>query len=450
MFVLLKFEGYYMDSQFSFFDSSSSIPLADRMRPTTLDDFVGQRHLLNKGMPLRTMIDNDSISSMIFWGPPGVGKTTLAKIIANVTSSDYYEISAVTSGVKDLKDIIKVAKNNRLTGVKTIVFVDEIHRFNKLQQDAFLPDVENGNIIFIGATTENPSFEVNNALLSRTMVYRLNSLKNDDICRILDLALESPKGFGELNVKYEHEVVKKIAISSNGDARTALNYLEVLVQCAPSNQEGVLIDNNLLVNILPKKAFLYGKNGDEHYDYISALHKSMRCSDCDASAYWLERMLQAGEDPIFIARRLIRFASEDIGMADPNALKIAVSAFEAVKYIGMPECDVNLMQAVIYMSITSKSNSLYKCCEKAKEVVAKTQTLPVPLQLRNPSTDLVKQMGYGTGYQYAHDSNDAIVAMRCLPDELLDTEFYFPTENGKEKYVAERILFIKQRKKAKG
>lgn len=435
-----------MNTQFSFFDSDVPIPLADKMRPTNLDEFVGQEHILSLGMPLRSMIDNDLITSMIFWGPPGVGKTTLARIIANLTSSDYHELSAVVSGVKDIKEMISRAKNNRISGIRTIVFIDEIHRFNKIQQDALLPDVENGNITLIGATTENPSFEVNNALLSRTIVYRLNALRTEDINKIIIYALTSSKGFGNQNVIYNQEVVQKIAISSGGDARTALNFLELLIQFAPKQEDGIVIDEKLLKTVLPQKAFLYGKKSDEHYDCISALHKSMRNSDCQAAAYWLERMLQAGEDPIFIARRLIRFASEDIGLADPTALCMAISAYNAVRYVGMPECDVNLMQAVIYMSMTLKSNSLYKCCEKAKDIVAQTQTLSVPFHLRNASTELERQLGYGVGYQYAHDCEDSISMMECLPSELSGIELYVPTNNGKEKVIADRMEYIKKRK----
>ena len=430
-----------MNTQFSFFDDSISIPLANKMRPSSLDEFVGQEHILGKGMPLRSMIDNDTISSMIFWGPPGVGKTTLARIIANLTTSDYHELSAVTSGVKEIKDVLNTAKANRRSGIKTIIFIDEIHRFNKL-----LPDVENGNIILIGATTENPSFEVNNALLSRTMVYRLNALKTDDISRIICNALTSTKGYVEQCIVYTEEVVEAVAISSNGDARTALNYLELLIRFATKKENGIILDEKLIKTVLPQKAFLYSKKSDEHFDCISALHKSMRNSDCNAAAYWLERMLQAGEDPIFIARRLIRFASEDIGLADPAALNIAISAYNAVRCVGMPECDVNLMQAVIYMSVTSKSNSLYKCCEKAKEAVSRSQTSQVPFHLRNASTTLEEQMGYGLGYQYAHDYEDSITPMDCLPSELLGLELYFPSANGKEKAIIDRIAYIKAKK----
>jgi len=436
-----------MYEQMNFWEMTREKPLADKVRPRNLDEFIGQDHLLQKGKPLRRMLEDDQLASMILWGPPGVGKTTLAQIIANITSADYHELSAVTSGVKDLKVIIEIANTNNHQGKRTIVFVDEIHRFNKLQQDAFLPVVEKGTIILIGATTENPSFEVNNALLSRVAVFRMNPLGQEDIKKIIAYALTSHRGYGNSNILCDPDIIDLITVSSDGDARTALNYLELLVKCARVNELGQLkIDYQLVEDVLPQKAFLYSKKGDEHYDYISALHKSMRCSDPDAAAYWLERMLQAGEDPTYVARRLVRFASEDIGMADTNALTVAVNAFDAAKYVGMPECDVNLMQAVVYLSIAPKSNALYNCCENAKKLVSQTQTLPVPLQLRNPTTKLNKSFGYGIGYKYAHEYQEGITNMQCLPEELSHINLYTPSENGMERKIKDRMEYIKKRK----
>ena len=436
-----------MFEQMNLFDMTREKPLAEKVRPRNLSEFIGQDHLLQPGKPLRQMLEDDKLTSMILWGPPGVGKTTLAQIIANITSADYHELSAVTSGVKELKSIIDIANTNSHQGKRTIVFVDEIHRFNKLQQDAFLPVVEKGTIILIGATTENPSFEVNNALLSRVAVFRMNPLRQEDIKKIVSLALTNPRGYGNTNIICDPDIINLITTSCDGDARTALNHLELLVKCAHVNELGQLrIDNRLVENVLPQKAFLYSKKGDEHYDYISALHKSMRCSDPDAAAYWLERMLQAGEDPKYIARRLVRFASEDVGMADTYALTVAINAFDAAKYVGMPECDVNLMHAVVYLSIAPKSNALYNCCEDAKKIVSQTQTLPVPLQLRNPTTKLNKSFGYGNGYKYAHEYKEGITNMQCLPEELLNIRLYTPSENGMEQKIKDRLEYIKKRK----
>lgn len=431
-----------MFEQRSLFENEYYSPLADRVRPRTLDEFVGQEHLLGQGKALREALNNDKLSSMILWGPPGVGKTTLAKIIANVTHSDYQSLSAVTSGIKDLKDVIDLAKKNKLMGVRTVLFVDEIHRFNKLQQDAFLPDVENGTIVLIGATTENPSYEINNALLSRVNVYMLKELTEDNIYEILSNAIEDERGLGNFEIKIPKELVMDIALSASGDARNALNLLELVFQLAPRTEEGIIIDSELLSNCMSQKMYMYSKKGDEHYNYISALHKSMRCSDCNAAMYWLIRMLQGGEDPLYIARRLIRFASEDIGLADPNALQQAILAYDAARYIGVPECDVNLAQAVIYLCVAPKSNSLYESCERTKDIVKRTATEGVPYQLRNPTTKMLKDFGYGEGYQYAHEYKHGIVNMQCLPDKIKNEKLFIPSGQGWEEKVKERIEYI--------
>lgn len=406
-------------------------PLAEKMRPTNLNEFFGQKSIVGENSPIRKMIELDSITSMIFWGPPGVGKTTLAKIIARETNSEFHELSAVTSGVKEIKELIEISKYNKSNGKKTIVFVDEIHRFNKLEQDAFLPHVENGNIILIGATTENPSFEVNSALLSRSKVYVLNSLKKEDIINILKRTLNKNEEYK--NVKIEDECLDIIANISNGDARVALNTLENLINITPIKKNKREINSSNLEPILQSKVFLYDKKGEEHYNLISALHKSMRNSDPDAAIYYLARMLEAGENPLYVARRLIRFSSEDIGLANPNALVQATSTYNACHYIGMPECNVNLAQLVVYLSLSPKSNSLYMAYNEAKIEARNTMEEKVPLHLRNAVTKLDRELGNGKCYKYAHEFKGSITNMQCLPDSLKDKKFYHPTENGREK-----------------
>ncbi len=422
-------------------------PLADRMRPTTLEEFFGQKEIVGENSPIRKMIETDHITSMIFWGPPGVGKTTLAKIIAKQTNSLFYDLSAVTSGVKEIKELIEIAKFNKSNGKRTIVFVDEIHRFNKSQQDAFLPYVENGDIILIGATTENPSFEVNSALLSRAKVYVLKSLSQEDIIGILKRALQKTPEYH--NVKIEEDCFRLISEISNGDARTALNTLENVINITPVKKGERTITKKGLEQSLQSKVFLYDKNGEEHYNLISALHKSMRNSDPDAALYYLARMLEAGEDPLYIARRLVRFASEDIGMASPNALVQAVSCYQACHFNGMPECNVNLAQAVVYLSLSPKSNSLYMAYMKASDVARRTMQEKVPLHLRNAVTKLDRELGNGKDYQYAHDYENKITKMQCLPDSLKNETFYDPTNSGHEKQFAEILRRVKDFKEKK-
>ncbi len=432
--------------QGSIFEKVNPSPLADRVRPRNLDEYIGQEHILGEGKVLRQLIESDHISSMILWGPPGVGKTTLAMIIASMTHANFITFSAVTSGIKEIKEVMSKAEQGRLMGIRTLLFVDEIHRFNKSQQDAFLPHVEKGNIILIGATTENPSFEVNSALLSRSRVFVLNALKTEDIVKLLKNVLKDSRGYGDLKVEINEELLEAIAAYSNGDARTALNVLEMSVMSGNREKEAIVITKEILEGCIQKKSLLYDKKGEEHYNLISALHKSMRNSDCDAAVYWLARMLEAGEDPLYIARRLIRFASEDIGLADPRALELTVAAYNAAHYLGMPECDVNLTEAVVYLSAAPKSNALYKAYLSAKEDAQKTMAEGVPLKLRNAPTKLMSDLNYGKGYRYAHDFEDKVVDMQCLPDNLRDRKYYFPTNQGVEKSVAERLENIKRLK----
>jgi putative ATPase len=429
--------------QSSMFESKKLSPLADRVRPNTLDEYAGQEHILGKGKILRQQIEADTVTSMILWGPPGVGKTTLAMIIAKMTNSAFITFSAVTSGIKEIKDVMAKAEQNRYKGIHTVLFVDEIHRFNKAQQDAFLPHVEKGNIILIGATTENPSFEINSALISRCRVFVLNALQSKDIVKLLKNAIKDPRGYGDRTIIIGEELLELVGNYANGDARTALNILEIAVINGHKENSTVIIDKEVLEGCMQKKSLLYDKNGEEHYNLISALHKSMRNSDPDASIYWLARMLEAGEDPLYVARRLIRFSSEDIGIADPRALELTVAAYTAAHYLGMPECNVNLAQAVVYLSLAPKSNALYTAYGRAREDAEKTMAEGVPLQLRNAPTKLMDNLGYGKDYKYAHDFEDKTTSMQCLPNNLKDRKYYIPTDQGLEKNVKERLEYLK-------
>lgn len=433
--------------QQTLFSKESDLPLAARLRPRNLDEFAGQTHLLGKGKVLRKLIENDVVGSMIFWGPPGVGKTTLARIIAGRTNATFIDFSAVTSGIKEIKQVMEQAEKNRRFGEKTILFVDEIHRFNKAQQDAFLPFVEKGSIILIGATTENPSFEVNGALLSRCKVFVLQALKTEELVGLIKNALTDERGFGKYDVEIDDDCIELIATFANGDARNALTTLEMAVLNGESDGDKIKVTRETVEQCTSKKSLLYDKTGEEHYNLISALHKSMRNSDPDAAVYWLARMLEAGEDPLYIARRVTRFASEDIGLADPKALQIAISAYDACHYIGMPECSVHLTEAVVYMSMAPKSNSLYIAYERAKKDALTMLAEPVPLVIRNAPTKLMKELDYGKGYQYAHDSEDKLTDMQCLPDSLVGKEYYAPTEEGAEAKFKARLQDIKEWKK---
>ena len=433
--------------QMTLFDNeirNISVPLASRVRPKNLDQFVGQQHLIGQGKILRRMIETDQVTSMIFWGPPGVGKTTLAGIIAEKTKANFINFSAVTSGIKEIKEVMQQAENSRRIGMKTILFVDEIHRFNKAQQDAFLPYVERGSITLIGATTENPSFEVNSALLSRCRVFVLKALEEDDLVQLLKNVLLSPQGFRDSNVVMSDRQLHAVAAFANGDARTTLNVLEMAVTNGEISAESITVTDEGLEQCISRKSLLYDKMGDQHYNLISALHKSMRNSDPDAAIYWMCRMLEGGENPLYIARRLIRFASEDIGMADSQALQVAVAAYQACHFLGMPECDVHLTHAVTYLAMAPKSNALYTACEECKRDVKEYRDEPVPLQLRNAPTGLMKELHYGEGYQYAHDYEDKLTTMQCLPDSLKDRRYYLPTQEGAEKAVKERLQAVRE------
>lgn len=434
-----------MYEQPTFFENQNSLPLAARLRPRSLSEFAGQRHLLGEGKVLRRIIESDNVGSMIFWGPPGVGKTTLARIIANRTKANFIDFSAVTSGIKEIKQVMEQAEKNRRFGEKTILFVDEIHRFNKAQQDAFLPYVEKGSIILIGATTENPSFEVNGALLSRCKVFVLQSLSTDELTELLNRAVTDERGFGGQDIDIGPDIITMIAEFANGDARSALSTLEMAVLNGDVDDKGkITVSRETVENITLKKSLLYDKTGEEHYNLISALHKSMRNSDPDAAVYWLARMLEAGEDPLYIARRITRFASEDIGLADPRAMEQAVAAFQACHMIGMPECSVHLTQAVIYMSLAPKSNAMYRAYESAKKDALTMLAEPVPLIIRNAPTKLMKELEYGKGYKYAHNEKDKLSIMQCLPDSLKERQYYRPTEEGIETRYKARLEEIKR------
>ncbi len=464
--------------------SDKTRPLADRMRPRTLDEYVGQEHLIAPGKPLRAQIERDDIGSLIFWGPPGTGKTTLAQIIARMTRAEFIEFSAVLSGIKEIKQVMADAERARQYGTRTIVFVDEIHRFNKAQQDAFLPHVEKGNIRLIGATTENPSFEIISALLSRSRVYVLKPLTEDQIVLLLQRAIaDTERGLGEMNLHADDVVLRQIAAYSSGDARSAYNVLEVAAALASSHQTNTALDDTpvdvsasgaesqktqpplkgkggapskvreitaeIVKDALQKRVLLYDKAGEEHYNLISALHKSVRNSDPDATLYWLARMLEAGEDPLYIARRIVRMAVEDIGLADPNALSLCMAARDAVDFIGMPEGNLALAQAAVYLAIAPKSNALYTAYGQVQQDVEHTAAEPVPLHLRNAPTGLMKNLGYSKGYQYAHDLEEKIADMQCLPDNLKDRRYYQPTSEGVEKRIRERLEEIRKIKSRK-
>lgn len=427
--------------QGSIFEDQANEPLASRLRPENLDQVFGQTHLLGPGKILRELITQDRVTSMVLWGPPGVGKTTLAQVIAKQTKAGFISFSAVTSGIKEIKKIMQEAEANTAYGQKTIVFVDEIHRFNKAQQDAFLPFVENGSIVLIGATTENPSFEINSALLSRLKVFVLKQLTKEQLVELLDRACR--EGF-EKELTASKTLLEQIAIFSDGDARNALNTLEMLVDNGNVSQDGTLeLSDDLLSQVLGEKTLKYDKNGEDHYDLISALHKSMRNSDVDAAIYWLNRMLAGGEDPLYIARRLLRFASEDIGLADNNALNLVVNVFQTCQFIGMPECNVHLTQAVIYLSLAPKSNAVYKATTRVAKDVKQTLNEPVPLQIRNGTTKLMKELGYGKGYELAHFAKDKLTTMQTMPDDLVGHTYYLPTEQGNEIRFKQRLEQIK-------
>ena len=418
-------------------------PLAARMRPRTLEEFVGQEHLVGEGKILRQMIERDQIPSMILWGPPGVGKTTLANVVANLTQAEFVNFSAVTSGIKEIKEIMARAEAGRRVGLRTVLFVDEIHRFNKAQQDAFLPYVEQGSIILIGATTENPSFEVNSALLSRSKVFVLKALGEDDLVKLLRRALTEERGFGSLAVDVADDTLRKIAVYANGDARHALGTLEAAASNAEPRGDRLVISDEVLAQCIGRKALMYDKHGEEHYNVISALHKSMRNSDPDAAVYWLARMLEGGEDPLYIARRCVRFASEDVGLADPNALLLANAVWDACHNLGVPECNVHLTQIVVYLALAPKSNAMEAAYLRAASDAQTRMAEPVPLNIRNAPTRLMKELDYGKGYTYAHDTDEKIARMSCLPESLEGRRYYEPCGLGMEARFKARLAAVR-------
>lgn len=432
-------------------DAAATQPLAERMRPRTLDEFAGQEALLGEGKPLRTQIERDDVSSMILWGPPGCGKTTLARLIARLTKSEFVSFSAVMTGIKEIKVVMAAARHSRRAGTRTIVFIDEVHRFNKAQQDAFLPHVEAGDIVFIGATTENPSFEVIAPLLSRTRVYVLEALTTPQIEALLRRALhDETRGLGREKIEISDATIERMAIFSGGDARAAYNMLEVAASAAKTREDGSrLITDELLGELLQRKFLLYDKSGEEHFNLISALHKSVRNSDADASLYWLARMLESGEDPLYIARRLVRMASEDIGLAEPGALGVSIAAMQAVDFVGRPEGNLALAQAAVYLALAPKSNALYTGYGAVVEDLERTRTEPVPLHLRNAVTGLMKNIGYGKGYLYAHEIEEKIADMTCLPESLAGKTYYRPTDQGFEARLRQRIEEIRRIKSKK-
>ncbi|MGB8523466.1 MAG: replication-associated recombination protein A [Candidatus Acidiferrales bacterium] len=427
-------------------ESQAGRPLADRMRPRTLDEFIGQEELLGPGKPLRIQIERDDLSSTLLWGPPGCGKTTLARIIAKSTRSDFVPFSAVLAGIKEIKEVMAKAEGARRYGMRTIVFVDEVHRFNRAQQDAFLPHVEAGNILLIGATTENPSFEVIAPLLSRMRVYVMHALTKDQIVGLLRRALaDRVRGLGKEQVEAADDILDRIAVLANGDARSAYNTLEALVMgTTPDADSRRVLSQARLEDVLQKKLLPYDKSGEEHFNLISALHKSVRNSDADASLYWLARMLESGEDPLYVARRLVRMANEDIGLAEPHAVQVALGAMQAFEFLGPPEGNLALAQAAVYLALAPKSNAVYTAYGDVQEDLQKTMAEPVPLHLRNAVTGLMKNIGYGKGYQYAHNAEEKVTDMTCLPESLADRVYYHPTDQGFEARIRQRLEEIRR------